>query len=194
MSNSRHLLYAAGMFLMVILVGGAVLVFPSYKHVQSMRKEILSLNEKVQSLDSMEDLVVKLKSRVDDAHFKIDHELKEIPENTNVAELMRRLSLHVDGATIYDQTFTAGSVTSAINDEDATVRAIPLSVDMEGVFDSVFALIQAAESTDRLIRVTSVSMNCERDRTTQAGSPYVVASIGLEAIFDPGGKVEGDKQ
>ena len=98
---------------------------------------------------------------------------------------------------------------------------MPLTVDMQATFDSVFALIRNAESMDRLVRVASVRVMCKREFTAESaesaektsrksrsafsassavnnplesdrfGSPILKASVGLEAIYEPPAGQEG---
>ena len=68
-------------------------------------------------------------------------------------------------------------------DEQLPTRVQPLTVDMEARFDSIFALLRAAESMDRLLRVSSVKIACER--RVAGVQPLAKASIVLEAVYEP---------
>ena len=114
-----------------------------------------------------------------------------IPPAPNIAGLMRRLSLPVDGRTVLDQTFTAGSPIHAGGGESTNEEAMPLTVDIEATFDSVFALIRRAETMDRLVRVVSVRMVADRKHDDRE-EPLLTATVGLEAIFDATQAEEGD--
>jgi hypothetical protein len=108
-----------------------------------------------------------------------------------MASVIRKLSLPVDKVTVHDQTFTAGTATSAIpGHSEVTTMAMPLTVEMQATFDSVFAMVRAAESMSRLVRVSSVRVLCKREKDEEP--PVLTASVGLEAIFEPEVAEEGD--
>jgi hypothetical protein len=54
---------------------------------------------------------------------------------------------------------------------------------MEARFDAVFALLRAAESMDRLLRVTSIKV--VSDRLQDDDQPFTDATVVLEAVYDP---------
>ncbi len=113
-----------------------------------------------------------------------DTECKRIPPSPEIAELIEFLSREVDRRDVRDQRSTAGDPVSAVIGEQVGVLATPLTVDMEATFDSVFRLIRAAETTDRLIRVGRVRIYRDRDKKAD-GSPFVQASVGLEIVYEP---------
>ena len=54
---------------------------------------------------------------------------------------------------------------------------------MSGRFAGRSLPIRNAESMDRLVRVTSLELVCERNK--DQGEPFAKVSVVLEAIFDP---------
>lgn len=191
MWNSKHILLTV--VVPVALLGGgiAVEIWPTYRHAQELRGEVTSLERKVEGLEGATDEVERLASQVASVQQQINGDLKIIPDQADIASIIRRLSLPVDGNTVVDQTFTTGASNPAVpNEADSTVEMTPLTVDMQANFDSVFALVRAVESMDRLIRVSSVRIECDRekDQRDYDGNPLVKATVGLEAIYH---KAEG---
>jgi len=191
MSESRHLLLAVVASLLTLVVGGGLLVWPNHRQTGEIGDEISLLEDKIAGLAAQTEEVERLAGEYSRLKRRIDEQLKAIPQSPDVAGLMRKLSLPVDGTTVMDQTFTAGSPGSAIVGEESAERAMPLTVDMKATFDSVLALIRAVESIDRLIRVASVRMVAERDETA-AEAPLLTASVGLEVIYEPPIDEEGN--
>jgi Tfp pilus assembly protein PilO len=190
MNEHRHLIFAIAGGVLILLLGGALLVWPNYRKTREIRQEIAELEEKISDLAGHTGTVERLADELAVARARVDSELKVIPKTADVAGLMRRLSLPVDGRTVLDQTFTAGNACDAAPGESFTERSMPLTVDMQARFDSVFALICAAERMDRLVRVSSVRLAAER---SDAGPtvPMLTASVGLEAIYDAPAVEEG---
>jgi Tfp pilus assembly protein PilO len=147
------------------------------------------LQAKVAGIGGQTQQLEHLVSEVARAQNRVDNELKTIPETPDLAGLIRKLSQDVDRVRVLDQTFTAGTPAEAIIGSKAEVEAMPLTVDMESTFDSVFALIQNVESIDRLVRVSSVRIGCKREVNAQTAAqidaPIVKATVSLEAIFEP---------
>jgi Tfp pilus assembly protein PilO len=190
MNDGKHLMIAITGGLLVILLGGALLVWPSYRKAHAIRQEVVELREKISGLAGQTGKVEQLADELEAARRRVGEDLKFVPETADVAGLMRKLSLPVDGRTVLDQTFTAGNPCDAVLGEDFDERVLPLTVDMEATFDSVFALICAAERMDRLVRVSSVRVAAERP----GGGPEVpmlTASVGLEVVYDPPAAEEG---
>jgi len=190
MTDSKHLFFAIAGALLVLVLGGALLVWPNYRETRAVRQEITKLQQKISALADQTGVVASLSDELKQARQRVEEELKFIPRTSDVAGLMRKLSLPVDGRTVLDQTFTAGSPCDAAVGETFTERAMPLTVDLEATFDSVFALIRAAELMDRLVRVSSVRMAAER-QGDGSGVPVLTASVGLEVIYDPPSVEEG---
>lgn len=170
-----------------LLAGGvAVEVWPTYRDAQELRDEAQTLEQRVEGLETATNEVERLATELASVQQQINGDLKIIPEQADIASIIRRLSLPVDGDTVVDQTFTTGSSNPAIpEDEKSTVELTPLTVDMKANFDSVFALVRAVEMMDRLIRVSSVRIECDREKDLRDfdGNPLINATVGLEAIY-----------
>jgi len=190
MNDRKHLMIALAGGVLVLVLGGVLLVWPNYREARAIRAEVVELRGKISGLAGQTGAVEQLADELEAARCRMAEELKLVPESPDVADLMRKLSLPVDGRTVLDQTFTAGKPCDAVLGEDFNERALPLTVDMEATFDSVFALICAAERMDRLVRVASVRMAAERPADGPE-VPMLTASVGLEVVYDPPAVEEG---
>lgn len=184
MTTSKHLLLASLAVAGLIAASILLFIWPNYRAVAANSDEVQRLSARHQSLEHRAREVAQLEANLARLRQRIETEFKQIPQNPDTADIMRRLSLPVDGVTVKDQTIKTGAQGEAIIGGKSTVQSLPLTVDMESTFDSVFALIRAAERMQRLVRVSAVRIQCKRDKD-QSEPPIVSASIGLEAIFDP---------
>ncbi|MEM7227682.1 MAG: hypothetical protein AAF432_02600 [Planctomycetota bacterium] len=167
-----------------------IVMWTSYNEHMAIRAEILDLEGKMRGLSGHTSELERLAVEVRAIEDRMTSDLKEIPMSADVATIIGRLSLPVDGDTVVDQTFTAGSESPAVVGEDTPLRVMPVTVDMDATFESVFTVLRAAESTRRLIRVASLRLSFPRDREHENVTlPRVKASIGLEAVYDP---IEGE--
>lgn len=183
MSSSRHLGIAILMLVLIVGVGGLLLVWPVYRESAGIDLQVQVLNKKAEQDDVQAEEIAKLTTSIETLNHQIDTGLKIIPESSDIAGLMRALSLPVDDVHVRDQTFTAGPAREAVVGTNLTTRVQPLTVELESRFDAVFALMRAAESMDRLLRISSVKIAC--DRRLDEDQPFARASIVLEVVFNP---------
>ncbi len=190
MTSRRHLILAVFVALAILLGGGLALVWPNYKRTDEMNDRIKGLYAKSRDLKVQDATLAALKANLDQVMQTIDEELKVTTTSANVADLMGRLSLRPDGVTVLDQSFTTGQPGAAVPGSEMTVQATPLTVEITGRFDAIFALIRSVETMNRLIRVSSVNLDStnvdQADALAAQDSPIITANIGLEVVYDPG--------
>jgi hypothetical protein len=185
MTQDRHLLFAILGGIGAVLLGAAVLVWPNMRATHEAEARIAELRKKIVFREAHAERVDRVAEELEVVRAQVDDDLRFIPESPDIAQLMRVLSLPVDGRTVLDQTFTAGSGTEAAVGSDFSELATLLTVEMQATFDSTFALLRAAELMDRLVRVSSVHLVTDRTAGDDDQMPMLSASIGLEVIYDP---------
>ena len=104
----------------ILLAGGAMFAFPPYKERHAIGAEIADLETRIQDLDGLTEEVQVLAEGYTDLRGGLEQDLKAIPGRPGVSEIMRKLSLPVDGMTVLDQTFTAGGAGDALAVETRT--------------------------------------------------------------------------
>ncbi len=182
MSSRRHLAFAILSLLAVVTLGGVLLVWPSYREAARHNRRTVLLHQKGENYDAQARRIATLTKQVERMTHRMETELKAIPQTPDIADLMRRLSMPVDGVHVHDQTFTAGDPREAVPGGDMPILIQPLTVEMDARFDSIFALTRLAESMDRLLRVSSINIAVDRTNTQDT---VASASIVLESVFDP---------
>lgn len=183
MSSRKHLLIAICVSLAVFAAGWIVAVWPVYRQVRAIDRDSASLLQKAADLGVKQEEIDELSAELDETERRISKEMKRVPGAPDIAELMRILSLPLDGVTVLDQEFTAAETVEPVPGYAVDFMAAPLTVDMMARFDAVFALIRAAESMPLLLRVNSVQLTAKRDGQLQM--PVAEASIALEIIYEP---------
>jgi Tfp pilus assembly protein PilO len=182
MSSRRHLAFAILLLLAVVGLGGVLLVWPAYREASRHNRRTSLLHHKGENYDVQARRIATLTKQVEQMTRRVETELKAIPDTPDIADLMRRLSMPVDGVHVQDQTFTAGDPRDAVPGADLPVLVQPLTVEMAARFDAIFTLMRLAESMDRLLRVSSVSIAVDRTKTQDT---VASATIVLESVFDP---------
>lgn len=189
MSSRKHLCVAILGLLLVVGLGGLILAWPAYREAGMLNDQMMELRRKGENYDLQAQEIARLTAKLGEVNRRVDDEFKVIPESPDIAGLMRVLSLSVDGANVVDQTFTAGDTKEAVQGSDLPVMVTPLTVEMEARFEAVFALLRAAESMDRLLRVSSVKVVCRRP--DDEDQPFTKASVVLEAVYERSDDLEG---
>lgn len=187
MNDRRHIALTVGSFVAVLLLGGGLLVWPAHREARSLDAQARDLYSRMANLEDTTAEVGRLINELAQARRYASENLKVITEGPEVADLMRRLSLRVDGATVLDQTFTTGSPIEAIPGEKGP-QVMPITIDMQARFDSIFAVIRATEAMDRLVRISSIRLVCNRETkggTSNRDESILTASVSIEAIYDP---------
>lgn len=199
--DSLHVAGAIATGLAITIVGGWLLVVPQLREASTLRAEATELRSRTEGVGDLSAVREERTAERDRERARCAIGMKRIPAEPDVAGLMRRLSLPVDGVGVRDQTFTAGVPRPAIEDRrtpersggsglDAAEQALPLTVDLVARFDSVFALLRSAERLPRLVRVRAIRMAVAEQRSDDEpvdGSPMVSATVDLEVIYDPTG-------
>ena len=120
-------------------------------------------------------------NRLEDRINKLERRQVEVP---NTAQIVQALSLEVDGVHVVDQSFVAGSNTSKASKIEDSFFVQPLAITMESNFNSIFSVIQQAESMNRLIRISSIRIS-RPERDADHATVMLKATVGLHAPFDP---------
>jgi Tfp pilus assembly protein PilO len=169
--------------IVVVGLGGLLLAWPAYREAAALNRQAQELRAKGERYDLQAAQIAQLSAKLDEATRRVDTGLRLVPESPDIAGLMRVLSLAVDGSNVRDQMFDAGDPKSAVPGSEVSVQVTPLTVDMEARFDAIFALLRTAESMDRLLRVSSVQIAC--NRLDDDDEPFTKATVVLEAVYDP---------
>jgi Tfp pilus assembly protein PilO len=174
---------------MVVCLGGLLLAWPAYREAAALDRQTAELRAKGERYDLQAEEIAQLSADLDEATRRVETRLKLIPETPDIAGLMRVLSLAVDGSNVRDQMFDAGDSKDAAPGSELTARVTPLTVDLEARFDAIFALLRAAESMDRLLRVSSLRVVCSRP--DDGDDAFTKSTVVLEAVYDPPEEGEG---
>jgi hypothetical protein len=183
MSSNKHLALAVGLMAAVTGLGGLVLVWPAYRDAAWIGGQVEDLHKRGENYDVQAQIIARLTAELDESTKRVHTGLKAIPESADIAGLMQVLSLPVDGFNVRDQTFTAGEPVEAAPGAGLPTMVQPLTVEMDARFGAVFSLLRAAESMDRLLRIASVKVVCDRRREEE--QPYARATVVIEAVYEP---------
>ena len=113
---------------------------------------------------------------------QVQDECKHVPSTPDMSQIVKTLSLDVDGRYVLDQSFTAGPIVAQPQEGNAFVVQ-PLAVTLHAGFEEIFSVIKNVESMNRLVQVSSVRMS-RKQADADETAPVLEAAIGLHAYFD----------
>lgn len=183
MTERQQLILVAAGTAGLLAAGVGLLIWPAYRENHEIHERIDMLTRKAGELDARQVEAAKLEQERDALRDQVHSDLKIIPDAPDIASLIRKLSLPVDGLSVHDQEFVAGQSSAALLAPDEAIQATPLTIELTATFDTVFALLRAVESMDRLVRIASVHMGLERSKDGSMEGGQLTASVGLEAIY-----------
>jgi hypothetical protein len=182
MTATRERWMLIGTLVLAVLVVFCFAV-PNYKTASVNIDEAKRLEDRINKLERRQVEVQNLRDEYDSLVFQIENEYKKVPSSPDTAQIVQALSLEVDGVHVLDQNFVAGSTNNRTTSE-SSFSVQPLAITMEADFDSIFSVIQQAESMGRLVRVSSVRIS-RSERKADSASATLEAAVGLHAPFDP---------
>lgn len=170
-----------GGVVLIVLCITAFFTWPNYARAGQLSDQAAELDRKIGHLHDVEEDLQRGETMLAELQSVQASACRHIPDRPEVASLMNRLSMGVDGQTVLDQTFTVrgrGTLT-----EGARFEVLPLVVELETTFENVYDIVHRVEGLDRLVRVTSIRMS-SRDAQFEQMTPTLHAAIGLDVVYE----------
>jgi len=182
MSAAKERWMLLGTFVLVVLVLFCF-AMPNYKTATFNAGEASRLEDRINKLERRQVEVQQMREEYETLVSQVHGEYKNVPGSPGTAQIVQALSLEVDGVHVVDQSFVAGSKSNKINKNEDAFFVQPLAITMEADFNSIFSVIEQAETLNRLIRVSSIRISrSERDADTT--SVMLEAAVGLHVPYD----------
>lgn len=161
--------------------------WPDWQTADARQAQLSELQRKVGGIAQAEEALAAETRRLTEARERRDLECRRIPHTADVAGLMQSLSLEVDGHTVRDQTFT---VMDRPSPEANRFQVLPLRIELEADFQSVWSVLERAEGLPRLVRVSGLEMTLLDQEQPIDGSQPLRASLALDVVYAPPGQGE----
>ncbi|MEE2907100.1 MAG: hypothetical protein VX527_04625 [Planctomycetota bacterium] len=166
----------------IVLVAITGFIWPNYSRSTQIASQIEALESKIGRLD---DARIRLETQTQ-AIRELDAirvaRCREVPQDAQVAELVRALSLEVDGVHVTDQTFTVSGRRENVDGEDR-FEGLSMVVDLEADFEHICSVIDRCATHADLVRVTGLDIGKARGELTP---DRLQASISIDAIYQSG--------
>jgi len=178
--NRRRLeqCYLAGLGV-VVLVSVFAFIWPNYQRASEVSLEIQSLEGKIGRLeDAKESLQIETVA-VSELQARQAAQCREVPVDARVAELVRALSLDVDGVKVSDQTFAVSGRRENV-DGNGRFDGLSMVVELQADFEQICSVIDRCATMRHLVRVTGLDLALD---AKQPGTGQLAASISIDAIY-----------
>jgi Tfp pilus assembly protein PilO len=187
MTAARERWMLAGTLLLTILFV-CFFIVPNYNIATHASTEADLLEERIEQLQLRQIEVEQMHHDFKLMQAKVQDECKQVPSTPDMSQIVKTLSLEVDGRHVLDQSFTAGSITAHPKLENV-FEVQPLAVTLHADFESIFTVIQNVESMNRLVQISSVRVS-RKEADADKTAPVLEAAIGLHAMYDMEEEVE----
>ena len=165
-----------GVFVLVAVFG---FIWPNYSSAGRVADKIASLEGKIGRLEDARISLEEQTNAVRELQTERKSKCRHVPENAQVAELVRAISLEVDGEHVVDQTFTVSGRRENV-DGEGRYEGLSMIVDLEAGFDEICSVIDRCARHSDLIRITGLDISKSR-KSAELGR--LQASISIDAIY-----------
>lgn len=170
---------------LVVIVSVVSFIWPNYSRATQVSSQIDALEGKIGRLEDARALLNEQTTAIRELDAIRVARCREVPENAQVAELVRALSLEVDGVQVADQTFTVSGRRENV-DGEGRYEGLSMVVDLEADFERICSVIDRCATHADLVRVTGLDIGVGRN---QMEPDRLQASISIDAIYQAS---EGD--
>ena len=179
MNDHRSLIAVVGAMLAGVLVA-RFLVHPLHARANDLNTEYSSLLERVEGWPGEDAVLSPLREELNHRLDIVAREQRPIPEEPDLAGLIRQLSITIDGFKVIDQTFVAGRKGSAATGAPKSWRSVPLTMELVSDYQSLQSVLKTIESSSDPVRITRVSI--ERLDQVDESRPLIRATLVLDVI------------
>jgi Tfp pilus assembly protein PilO len=167
----------------LLAAAGAAALWPHWTLVRDLRAQREELGRRAAVSDDGAAAVRRLEAELSRVQALAASVVTPIPEESDVASLIRKLSARLDGLGVAEREITTGA---SVNEDD--VSSMPMSVRIGGSFESVYSAVRWIEELPRLVRVQRVKLETAKagDKgDAQATAGLVKAELLIDVFFAP---------
>ena len=186
--NRRISIAFAVAWALMIIVGVATLILPSWRASQAIGVELNELRDEIERSGNQPDVINDLTDRLAILQSFGDGRMTPIPEQSDIAGMMETLTRTLDEHGLTDREIKMGSVK-----ELERASSIPMTVVVKGDFNAVFSAVREVESMDRLIRISRFRMGNDNGRPVELDRNGAVnGTLTMDVFFAPRDSEEQD--
>lgn len=176
MSGRQTIMLAVGLAMLTIL-GVAALIYPEIRMAALARAETTGFKAELAKPNAGPDTIQLLRERLDLLERVGDDRITPIPDQPDLAGLMRRMSAMFEESGIEPPQLTTG-----VPQPDNGAMSMPMTVVATGNFVAITEAVRSIESLPRLVRVRRVRLSTESN--TRRGPIDRDAIVRADLLLD----------
>lgn len=166
----------------------ACFALPNYMRAKHLREDSDRLKAVTDETRTAQNNLRKLEELVSSLRGERDRRCRPLVEGVERDRLLGAITRSSDGVAVQEQSIRTGQMAVAEGmPEDYPVERREIMVEMQGTFDSIFSVLDSAESVDQLVTPKSVEISLIPGPLEQAqtGACTVRANMVFEEWFAP---------
>lgn len=180
MNTHRNAILIAAVVLLGIIVA-RFLVHPLHARADAVEQEYAELLGRVAGWPGADAVLDPLREELLRRQEMASIEQRPVPLHPDLAGLIRRLSLDIDGVHVIDQTFVAGRRGPAATAAPDSWRSVPLTMELVSDFQALNDLLIRIEASPEPVRITRMSV--ERLEGSDNDRTIARATLVLDAVY-----------
>lgn len=169
--NNQSSQLVSVLLLVLVLAGGWFVLRPMRDNTLELRADVDVQAAELQDLQAEYDELKALADEVSNSSAKKAALLKSVPVGKNQDELLLELT-----ALAADLGMDTNAINFSLSADPATSDVLGLTSNFVGSYDDLIAFLQKLESADRLLEVTSISVQ-------RTSTEDVVFNLNLQAFY-----------
>jgi len=175
----QHVTVPAATLGVLTLVGAFGFIIPAWRANQNVDAEIVAMTAELAKPSDSPEIITGLANRLHEMRTSSRERMVPIPETSDVAGLMTRLSSVLNRLGLVQREVTTGAETSV--DDTAS---LPMSVTLRGGFKPIFEAIGEIERLPRLVRIQRMRLAYEsRSQSEQFSTNEIRADLLIDVFF-----------
>lgn len=163
---------------LLIVIGAFGLLWPAWRANEALRAEIRVMRAELSRPTDGPEIIAGLADRLHELKSSSRERMIPIPETSDVAGLMTRLSAVLNRLGLSQREITTGSETMV--DQTAS---LPMSVTLRGGFTQIYNAIREIERLPRLVRVQRLRLAYESRSQAELFEPDAIRADLLIDVF-----------
>ena len=152
--------------------------WPEQSKMKAYSERITAAEEQLGPNFNQPVAIANRETEIEELREKVDSSSRYVPQQADLASVMRSLTEAVKLRGIDEQAFRTQEVR-----EFKFYSEVPVELELEGGFDSVFSVLEVVETMPRLVRVDALSLRVQPSRNHFRTEPKIKASYRLSSFF-----------
>lgn len=181
MKLSRETWVLSAAWLGMVAAGTGLLALPSLQRTVEIEREVATLRVEAAKPSDGPEVIAGLTKELEALRSRGETRMTPIPEQSDIAGLMRELSAKLDELGLDKRELVQGTAKRL---EEASL--VPMSVLVEGPFPKIYGVARYLEGLPRLVRVQRLrisQLGSSRESVDRSG--IVSAELMIDVFFEP---------